>query len=73
MGSRSLRAFLNGKEAEKTEDSDVRFYVIAAPKYSIEVSAPDWKRAEDVLQKVAESVVSNVTKAGGTGSFKREK
>ena len=66
-------AFLNGKEAEKTEDSDVRFYVIAAPKYSVEVSAPDWKRAEEVLQKVAESVVTNVTKAGGTGSFKREK
>jgi translation initiation factor 2 subunit 1 len=66
-------AFLNGKEAEKTDDSTVVFYVIAAPKYSVEVSAPDWKRAEDVLQKVADSVVKNVTKAGGTGSFKREK
>ena len=66
-------AFLNAQAAEKPEDSDVRFYVIAAPKYSVEVSAPDWKRAEEVLQKVAESVVTNVTKAGGTGSFKREK
>jgi translation initiation factor 2 subunit 1 len=63
-------AFLN---AEMPEDSDVRFYVMAAPRYSVEVAAANWKRAEEVLQKVTEAVVENVTKAGGTGSFKREK
>ena len=66
-------AFHDAELAEKAEDSDVRFYVMAAPKYSIEVSAPNYKRAEDVFEKVAQAVVSNVTKAGGTGSFKREK
>jgi translation initiation factor 2 subunit 1 len=66
-------SFLNAKKAEKTKDADVRFYVIAAPKYSIEVSAENYKRAEEVMQKVAQSVVSNVAKAGGQGTFRREK
>ncbi len=66
-------AFLSAKKSEKTRDSKIEFYVIAAPKYSVEVSAENWKRAEDILQKVGQSVVSNVTKAGGQGSFKREK
>ena len=66
-------SFLDAKKAEKTKDADVRFYVVAAPKYSVEVLAENYKRAEEVLQKVAQSVVSNVVKAGGQGTFKREK
>jgi translation initiation factor 2 subunit 1 len=66
-------AFLDAEKAEKPEDSEVRFYVMAAPKYNIEVAAANWKRAEEVLQKVTQAVVANITKAGGTGSFKREK
>jgi translation initiation factor 2 subunit 1 len=66
-------SFLNAKKAEKTKDADVRFYVVAAPKYSVEVLAENYKRAEEVLQKVAQSVISNVVKAGGQGTFRREK
>ncbi len=65
-------AFLKAK-SEKTKDADIKFYVIAAPKYSIEALAENYKRAEDVLQKAAQSVVSNITKAGGQGTFRREK
>jgi len=66
-------SFLNAKKAEKAKDADVRFYVVAAPKYSVEVLAENYKRAEEVLQEVAQSVVSNVVKAGGQGTFRREK
>jgi translation initiation factor 2 subunit 1 len=66
-------AFLNAKKTEKPKEADVRFYVIAAPKYSVEVSAENYKRAEDILQKVSQSVVSNIAKAGGQGTFRREK
>lgn len=66
-------AFLNAKKTEKAKDADVRFYVVAAPKYSVEVLAENYKRAEEVLQKVAQNVVSNVVKAGGQGTFRREK
>jgi translation initiation factor 2 subunit 1 len=66
-------AFLNAKKAEKSRGAKLRFYVVAAPKYRVEVMADNYKHAEDVLQGAAENVVSNVTKAGGHGAFKREK
>jgi translation initiation factor 2 subunit 1 len=66
-------AFVDAKKAEKLGNAKLRFYVIAAPKYSIEVLAEDYKRAEDTFQKVAQNVVSSVTKAGGQGTFRREK
>lgn len=66
-------SFLNAKKTEKTTDAEVRFYVVAAPKYSIEVRAENYKRAEEVLQKVADAVIANVAKSGGQGSFRREK
>jgi len=66
-------AFLTAKKAEKSRDTKLRFYVVAAPKYAIEVMAENYKRGGDVLEKVAENVVSAVTKAGGQGVFRREK
>ena len=66
-------SFISAKKTEKPKDADVRFYVIAAPKYSVEVSAENYKRAEEVLQKISQSVVSNIVKAGGHGTFRREK
>jgi translation initiation factor 2 subunit 1 len=66
-------AFLNAKKAEKSRDAKLRFYVIAAPKYSIEVMAENYKNAEAALQKVAENVVASVVKEGGQGVFRREK
>jgi translation initiation factor 2 subunit 1 len=66
-------SFTNAKKTEKLGNSKIRFYVIAAPKYSVEVLAEDYKRAEEAFQRVAQNVVSSVTKAGGQGSFKREK
>jgi translation initiation factor 2 subunit 1 len=66
-------AFLNAKKTEKTRDAKLRFYVVAAPKYCVEVMAENYKHAETVLQKVAESIVSNIDKAGGQGVFRREK
>jgi translation initiation factor 2 subunit 1 len=66
-------AFLNAKKTEKLGNAKLRFYVIAAPKYSVEVLAEDYKHAEDAFQKVAENLVSSITKAGGQGTFRREK
>jgi translation initiation factor 2 subunit 1 len=66
-------ALINAKKSQKTKDTKIEFYVIAAPRYSVEVSADTWKRAEEFLEKVSESVITNITKAGGQGSFKREK
>jgi translation initiation factor 2 subunit 1 len=66
-------SFASAKKSEKTRDAKIEFFVTAAPKYSVEVAAENWKRAEELLQKVSQTVVTNVTKAGGQGSFRREK
>jgi translation initiation factor 2 subunit 1 len=66
-------AFTDAKKSQKAKDAKVEFSVIAAPKYSVEVAADNWKRAEEILDKVSQTVVTNITKSGGHGSFKREK
>lgn len=66
-------AFSDAKKAHKTKDSKIYFSVIAAPKYRIEVSAENWKRAEEVLKKVSNAIVANIDDAGGHGDFKQEK
>ncbi len=65
-------AFLNAKKVEKSKEK-FRFYVVAAPKYCIEAMAENYKSAEDLLQRIAQGVVSYVDKAGGQGAFRREK
>ena len=66
-------ALIGAGKSHKARDAKIEFYVIAAPRYSVEVSADNWKRAEELFEKVGESVVTTITKAGGHGSFKREK
>jgi translation initiation factor 2 subunit 1 len=66
-------AFIGAKKAQKTRDVKIEFTIIAAPHYSVEVSADNWKRAEELLEKVSEAVIENITKSGGHGAFKREK
>ncbi len=66
-------AFASAKKSQRAKDAKVEFSVIAAPKYSIEVSADNWKRAEEIIEKVGENVVENITKAGGHGKFQRLK
>jgi translation initiation factor 2 subunit 1 len=63
----------DAKKTQKAKDVKIEFYVIAAPRYSVEVAADNWKRAEELLEKVSQNVVTNITKAGGQGTFKREK
>jgi len=63
-------AFRKAKESQEAKGSKIDFSVIAAPKYRVEVSADNWKSAEDILEKVGQSVVANITSAGGHGEFK---
>jgi translation initiation factor 2 subunit 1 len=66
-------AFNDAKRSNKVKDAKIEFSIIAAPKYRVEVFADSWKRAEEILDKVGESVVSNIVTVGGKGAFKREK
>ncbi len=66
-------AFSGAEKSEKVKGAELRFYVIAAPRYRIEVLAENYKQAEATLERVANRVIANVSKAGGQGSFKRER
>ena len=72
-GVKVIKEAFQAAKAEKLRAADVKFYVIAAPKYSVEARAENYKKAEEVFQKSAQNVVSIITKAGGQGTFRREK
>ena len=72
-GVKVIKEVFSKAKSDKIKDANIKFYVIAAPKYSLEVQAENYKRAEDVLQKTAQNVVTLITKAGGQGTFRREK
>lgn len=61
------------KEIEK-KDNDVAVEIkyVSAPLYRIDVTAPDYKLAENELREMAEQGISYIEEQGGTGSFKRE-
>lgn len=66
-------SLLSAQGIEKPRGTNVRVYVVAPPKYRIEVSAEDYKEAEKILEKATETAVRHIEKVGGQGVFKREK
>ncbi len=48
-GVKVIKEAFNKAKSEKIKDANIKLYVIAAPKYSVEVQAENYKRAEDVL------------------------
>ncbi len=62
------------KQAKRVKDKDVTLSVnyIGAPRYRIHVTAPDYKHAEAVLKKAAQSAVKYIEQHGGEGTFHRE-
>jgi translation initiation factor 2 subunit 1 len=70
---RIREALSNAQKIEKFPGTKIRVYVVAPPKYRIEVLAEDYKKAEAVLEKATETAIETITKAGGTGTFHRGK
>ncbi|PWB51859.1 MAG: translation initiation factor IF-2 subunit alpha [Candidatus Methanoperedenaceae archaeon] len=53
------------------EEINVEISYVGAPRYRIHVTAPDYKKAEGVLKKAAQSAIHLIEKAGGSGEFHR--
>ena len=49
----------------------VEIFTVSPPKYRIEVTASDHKEANDIMKRVADTVIEGITKAGGQGTFER--
>jgi translation initiation factor 2 subunit 1 len=60
-------------EANEVDGEDVKVDIsyIGAPRYRIHVIAPDYKKAEGILKKSAQSAIKIIEKAGGSGEFHR--
>jgi translation initiation factor 2 subunit 1 len=57
---------------EKRDDEvEIKINLIGSPKYRIEISARDFKKAEDSMEVAVESAIKTIETAGGKGSFQR--
>jgi len=70
-GIEYIRKALAAANKVDGEDINVDISYVGAPRYRIHVIAPDYKKAETVLKKAAQSAIHIIEKAGGNGEFFR--
>lgn len=63
---------LEAKEVGEANDVDVALYALGAPKYRIEVTAEDYRKAESALEKIVDATTSSWRGHDGKVSFSRE-
>lgn len=59
-------------EAETAGKGAVQVRYVAAPRYRVEVTAPDYKEAEATLKDSVDAALDIMKKSGGSGAFTRE-
>ncbi|NPA47755.1 MAG: translation initiation factor IF-2 subunit alpha [Thermococci archaeon] len=66
-------ALIKARDRANEEDEiDVRFTYQGAPRYRIDVTAPDYYKAEEVLEAIADEILSVIRKAGGEAALIRK-
>lgn len=65
------KSLLSAYEYSLEEGIKIEIAYIGAPRYRIKVIAPDYKKAEITLKKLATQIISNIEKYNGTGNFTR--
>ncbi|WP_457612373.1 translation initiation factor IF-2 subunit alpha [Methanocaldococcus sp.] len=68
---RIKKALTQSLKANPYEDVEVKITYIGAPKYRVEVIAPDYKSGEEVFKKVCERALKFIKKYGGEGKYYR--
>ena len=58
--------------ANKEKDIEVKFTYQGAPRYRIDITAPDYHKAEEVLEDIAEEILRVIKKAGGEATLIRK-
>jgi translation initiation factor 2 subunit 1 len=69
---RIKKALISAKEKDYGNEVSLDVRYIKSPRFSIKVTAPDYKSAEGVLKKFAENAISGIKELGGVGKFLRE-
>lgn len=66
-------ALQSAKKSSSTKAGKIDVYVIAPPRYRIEVTSEDYKKAEEILEKATGAAVKKMEEVGGQGNFIRGK
>ncbi|ASJ10112.1 translation initiation factor IF-2 subunit alpha [Thermococcus sp. P6] len=66
-------ALIRAREgANREKDVEVKFSYQGAPRYRIDITAPDYHRAEEVLESIAEEILKSIKEAGGEATLIRK-
>ncbi|MEM1550767.1 MAG: translation initiation factor IF-2 subunit alpha [Candidatus Bathyarchaeia archaeon] len=66
---RIKEALLKARDSASSKKVKVNIYVVAPPRYRVEVIAKDYKEAHAALKKVADTAMNIIKKLGGQGAF----
>lgn len=58
--------------ANEEQGIEVKFSYLGAPRYRIDITAPDYYKAEEVLEKIASEILRVIKQAGGEASLIRK-
>ncbi|MFQ6127522.1 MAG: translation initiation factor IF-2 subunit alpha [Thermoplasmata archaeon] len=59
-------------KAEKNKKAEISIQYVGAPRYRLVVKAPDYKTAEEEMNKTVDKVVRYIVSAGGEAKFSRK-
>jgi translation initiation factor 2 subunit 1 len=65
-------ALIFARDSSYGEGIKVDTKYIKAPRFSVNVTAPEYKEAEEALKSVADRAIEKIKALGGEGTFKRE-
>ncbi|WP_456366248.1 translation initiation factor IF-2 subunit alpha [Thermococcus sp.] len=66
-------ALIRARDRANEEDEvEVRFTYQGAPRYRIDISAPDYYKAEEVLESIADEILRVIKEAGGEATLIRK-
>jgi translation initiation factor 2 subunit 1 len=65
-------ALIFARDAEYGEGITVETKYIKSPRFSVNVTAPEYKEAEEALKAVANRAIEKIKELGGEGTFNRE-
>ncbi|MEA2090575.1 MAG: translation initiation factor IF-2 subunit alpha [Thermoproteota archaeon] len=63
----------SAQKSVSTQAGKIDIYLVASPRYCVKVTAENYKKAEEILEKAVGVAVKKIEEAGGQGVFKREK
>lgn len=66
------KVLIDARDSVNIKDVKLDIRYVGSPKYAINVTAPDYKLAEEVLKEVSDNVIELIKDNGGSGTFLRE-